>query len=174
MEQQTLLTIMTVFVCVAALALLLQAGMMWGMYKAARGMQDTVSRLTPQAEALLPKVQALLETSQETIQESRRQIAEITSRTSEILATTHRQVQRIDSIMEDAQVRARNQMDRAEMVLDDAMERAQQTVSTLHGGVMKPLMQIQGVAIGLRTALQYLSRGRPNPQNAHSDEEMFI
>lgn len=174
MDQQTLLTVMTVFVSVAAVALVIQAAMLFGIYKAARGMQEAVGRVVPQAEALLPKAQALLETSHQTVQDSRQQIAEITSRTSEILAVTHKQVQRVDSLLEDASMRARVQMDRAEMVLDDAMGRTQQTVAAVHSGVMKPLQQIQGVAAGLRTAMQFLTRGRPNPAEAHSDEEMFI
>ena len=64
----------------------------------------------------------------------------------------------------------------AEVVLDDAMSRAQQTVAMVHGGVLKPLHQVQGVAAGLRTAIMFLTRGRPNPEDAHlhADEEMFI
>ena len=49
MDQQTLLTVMTVFVCVAAIALAIQAAMLYGMYRAARGMQETVGRVVPQA-----------------------------------------------------------------------------------------------------------------------------
>ena len=167
MDQQTLLTVMTVFVCVAAAALLIQAGFLFGIYKSARGLQENVQRLTP-------KVESLLETSRQTIEDSRRQIADITSKTSEILETTRRQVNRVDELLEDAAARARVQMDRAELVLDDAMVRAQRTVALVEGGIVKPLMQIQGVAAGIKTAITFLLRGRPNPADAHADEEMFI
>jgi len=167
MDQQTLLTVMTVFVCVSAAALLIQAGLLFGIYKSARGLQENVQRL-------LPKIESLLETSRQTIEDSRRQIADITSKTSEILETTRRQVNRVEELLEDAASRARVQMDRAELVLDDAMVRAQRTVALVEGGVVKPLMQIQGVAAGIKTALTFLLRGRPNPANAHADEEMFI
>ena len=167
MDQQTLLTVMTVFVCVAAAALLIQAGLLFGIYKAARGLQDNVQRL-------MPKIESLLETSRQTIEDSRKQIADITSKTSEILETTRKQMQRVDEFMEDATSRARVQLDRAEMVLDDAMGRTQRTVALVEGGILKPLMQIQGVAAGLKTAIMFLMRGRPNPVDAHADEEMFI
>jgi hypothetical protein len=167
MDQQTLLTVMTVFVCVAAAALLIQAGFLFGIYKSARGLQDNAHRLTP-------KIESLLETSRQTIEDSRRQIADITSKTSEILDITRRQVNRVDELLEDAASRARVQMDRAELVLDDAMVRAQRTVALVEGGIVKPLMQIQGVAAGIKTAITFLLRGRPNPADAHADEEMFI
>ena len=60
------------------------------------------------------------------------------------------------------------------MVLDDTMNRAHETVAFVHGGIMKPLREIQGVAAGLRTAINFLMRGRPDPAHAHADEEMFI
>jgi hypothetical protein len=65
-------------------------------------------------------------------------------------------------------------MDRAELVLDDAMGRAQRTVALVEGGIVRPLQQIQAVAAGIKTAITFLTRGRPNPADAHADEEMFI
>ena len=166
MEQQ-LLTVMTVFVAVAAVALVLQLATLFGIYKAARGMQQNVQRI-------LPKVETLLETSRQTIDDSRKQIADITTKASEILDVTRKQVDRVDGILEEAAARARVQFDRAESVLDDAMTRAQRTVAVVEGGIVKPVLQIQGVAAGIKTALTFLLRGRPNPLDAHSDEEMFI
>jgi hypothetical protein len=167
MDQQQLLTVMTVFVIVAAVALIVQAAMLAGIYKAARGMQDNVQRL-------MPKLEGLLETSRITINDSRQQIADITAKTKEILDLTRKQVDRVDEILADASARARIQLDRAEFVLDDAMGRAQRTVALVEGGIVKPIQQIQGVAAGIKTAITFLMRGRPNPSDAHADEEMFI
>jgi uncharacterized membrane-anchored protein YhcB (DUF1043 family) len=167
MDEHTLLTVMTVFVIVAAVALLIQAAMLVGIFMASRGLQQNVQRLTP-------KIEGVLETSRQTIEDSRKQIADITAKTSEILETTRKQVHRIDEFLDDAAARARVQMDRAEMVLDDAMVRTQRTVAVVEGGILKPIMQVQGVAAGIKTALSFLLRGRPNPEDAHSDEEMFI
>jgi len=167
MDEHSLLTVMTVFVIVAAIALLIQAGMLVGIFRASRGLQQNVQRLTP-------KIEGVLEVSKQTIEDSRKQVADITSKTSEILETTRKQVQRIDEFLDDATARARVQMDRAEMVLDDAMVRTQRTVAVVEGGILKPIMQVQGVAAGIKTALTFLLRGRPNPEDAHSDEEMFI
>jgi ElaB/YqjD/DUF883 family membrane-anchored ribosome-binding protein len=167
MDQQTLLATMTVFVIVAAVALIIQAGFLFGVYKASRGMNDKVQQL-------MPKIQTLLDTSNKTLNESRQQIAEITSKANVILDLAQVQVRRVDEIMEDAHARAKVQMDRAEMILDDAMIRAQRTAALVEGGIAKPIREIQGVAAGIRAALLFLTKGRPNPSRATSDEEMFI
>jgi cell division protein FtsL len=167
MDQQTLLTVMTVFVCISAIALLIQAGMLFGIYRSARALQENVQRL-------LPKIESLIDISRQTVEDSRKQILDITSKTSGILETARQQLERVEGVIEDATARAHIQLERAEMVVDDAMQRAHETVALVHGGIMKPLREIQGVAAGLRTVLQFLLRGRPNPTQATSDEEMFI
>ena len=168
MDPNTLLVVMAVFVVVSAFALLIQAGLLFGIYKSARGLEESVRRV-------LPKVEALVETSREVVEDSRKQIAEITTRTTDILDLTRKQLARVDEVLEDAAARARVQLDRAEMVIDDTMTRAQETVAMVHGGIMKPLKEINAVAMGLRVALQFLMRGgRPNPTEATADEEMFI
>lgn len=168
MDQQTLLIIMTVFVIVAAVALTIQAGLLFGIYRASRTLEQNTTRL-------LPKVEALVETSRVAVDDSRRLIDEITVKAGDILDVARRQLARVDEVLEDASVRVRVQLDRAEMVLDDTMNRAHETVAIIHGGIMRPLREIQGVASGLRTALNFLMRGRrPDPAHAHADEEMFI
>jgi hypothetical protein len=175
MDQQTLLILMTAFVAIAAIALLIQAGLLFAIFKTTRAVDEKAQRLLPKVEALMPKVEALVESSRVAVEDGRRQIAEITSRTTEILDTTRVQLGRVDAVMQDVTTRAAIQLDRAEMVLDDAMNRAQETVALVHSGVMKPLRQIQAVATGLQAVVNYLMRGRNgNPARATVDEEMFI
>jgi hypothetical protein len=164
MDQQTLLT---VFVGVATVALVLQLATLFGIYKASQSMNDKVQQL-------MPKVENLIETSRRTVEDSRVQILDITSKTSDILDTARKQLDKVEEVIDDATARAKVQMDRAEMVLDDAMVRTQRTVATVESGIVKPVREIQGVAAGLRTAILFLAKGRPNPTQATSDEEMFI
>jgi|SRR5580658_1046119 ABC-type transporter Mla subunit MlaD len=176
MDQQTLLIVMTAFVCIAAIALLIQAGLLFAIFKTTRAVDEKAQRLLPKVEALLPKVEALVESSRTAVDDGRRQIAEITSRTADILDTARAQLGRVDAVMDDVTERAGIQLDRAEMVLDDAMNRAQETVALVHSGVMKPLRQIQAIAAGLQAVVNYFLRGgrSGNPTRATVDEEMFI
>jgi hypothetical protein len=168
MDQQALLVVMTVFVIVAAIALVIQAAMLYGVRKSALAVEQRVATLAP-------KVEALAETSRAAIDEGRANMAEISLRSKEILDATRRQLTTIEDVLEDAAERARVQFDRAEMVVDDAMSRAQETVAVFHGGIMKPIREINGVAAGVRAAIHYFMRGgRPNPDQVTADEEMFI
>ena len=167
MDQALLITI-AVFVFVSAIAMCIQAGLLFGIYRATRTLEE---KTIP----MLPKIDALVETSRATVEENRKQIHEITIKTNEILDSTKTQLVRIDAVLEDATARAKIQLDRAEMVIDDTMHRAQETVAVVHTGIMKPLREIQGVAAGLRAGLNYLMRGRHDgPVHATADEEMFI
>jgi flagellar biosynthesis protein FliQ len=165
---QTLLIIIAVFVFVAAIALCIQAGLLFGIFRAARSLED-------KAMPLIPKLDALVDSTRAAVDDSRQQIHDITVKTNEILDSTKKQLARVDEVLEDAAARARVQFDRAEMVLDDTMHRAHETVAMVHSGIMKPLREIQGVTAGIRAALNYLARGRNGgPVHASADEEMFI
>ena len=167
MDQNLLLIIMAVFVFVSAVALCIQAGLLFGIYRSAKAMEE-------KASTLMPKVDALVDSSKAAVDESRKKIDELTIKTSDILDVTRKQLARVDEVLEDAAGRARVQMDRAEMVLDDTMHRAHETVALVHTGIMRPLKEIQGVTAGIRAALNFLMRGRNGRVPATADEEMFI
>ncbi len=168
MDNQNLLYVMTAFVVIAGLSLFLQLLCMFGMYRTLRGLQEKVT-------AMLPKVESLIEASQKAVVEGKQQILEVTAKTNEILDSARRQLVKVEEVVNDATSRAKVQMDRAELVLDDTMTRAHEAVALVHGGVMRPLREIHGLAAGLRAALMHLaSGGRTSVEQATQDEEMFI
>jgi hypothetical protein len=168
MDEHSLLVVMSVFVFVAAVAMLVQAGYLFGIYKTLRSIQENTSRV-------LPKVEALVTSSQAAVEDGRATIAEITTKAHAILDTSQKQLQTVEDFLTEAASRGRVQMDRAELFLDDTMGRAQQTVAMVHSTVITPIRQINGLATGIRAALQFILRGnRPSPDRATVDEEMFI
>jgi hypothetical protein len=165
MDQNTLLLI---FVGLATAAMIFQAAMLYGTYKASRAMQESIV-------PLVPKIEALVESSRSAIEENKIKLREITDKTNQILDTAKKQMATVEDLLEDAAARTRRQLERAEIVLDDAMDRTQETVALVHQGVLKPLRGIHGIAAGIRAAIQVLVRGgRPSPDRATVDEEMFI
>lgn len=168
MDQQTLLTLLTIFVIVAAVALVIQAGMLIGLFIVARSLQTKITEI-------LPDVQNLIGISKRTLQSVEKHVDKIGSTSGAILDVTKQQLAKVDELLSDATTRAKVQMERAEMVLDDAMTRTQQTVSLVQRGVVRPVREVYGVFAGIRTTLSYLGRsGRPTVDHATSDEEMFI
>lgn len=175
MDQTTLLYVMTAFVIIAAIALCIQAGMLVAMNRTTKALHDKVAPLVPKVESLVPKVELLVESTRSTVEQSKKQLAEITTRATEILDSTKHQLAMVEEVVTDASARARVQMERVELVLDDTLSRAHETVATVHNGIMKPLKELNGIAAGLKAAVAFLARGnRPSVAQATSDEEMFI
>jgi hypothetical protein len=169
MDNQTIfLALIAVFVAISAAAMIFQAAMLYGTYKASREMRDRILPLTV-------KVDALVETSRSAVDEARIQIVEITTKTSQILDVAKQQMETVEELLEDASLRTRRQMRNAEIVVEDALSRAQETVELVHKGILAPVRGINGVAAGIRAALVFLMRGtRPSPDQVTVDEEMFI
>ncbi|HLJ44518.1 MAG TPA: hypothetical protein VKU01_00835 [Bryobacteraceae bacterium] len=167
-DQTALLSIIAAFVFIAAVALCIQAGFLFGLYRTAKALEQ---KLVP----LIPRVESLVDSTRTTVDQSRKQIVDITTKANEILDSTRSQLAKVEDVVTDATQRAKIQMERMELVLDDTMSRAHETVAVVHTGIMRPLREINGIAIGIRTALAYLARGnRPSVAQATSDEEMFI
>ena len=169
MENQTVfLVIIAIFVAISAAAMIFQAVMLYGTYKAAKEMRDRILPLTV-------KVDALVDTSRSLITDAKTTIAEVTVKTNQILDVALVQMQTVEEFLEDASLRTRRQLERAEIVVDDALSRAQDTVELVHKGVLAPIRGINGVAAGVRAAMEFLLRGtRPSPDQVTVDEEMFI
>jgi hypothetical protein len=155
-------------VVVSALALILQALLMLGLYKSSVA-------IGKEAAAIASQVESFVESTQRTLEQSRKQIADVAAKTSEVLDLTHKQLVRIDDVLGEATFRARVQMDRVEMIVDDSLELLQNTTAGLQRAVLRPVREITGLAAGLQAALSFLFRGeRMTVEQATHDEEMFI
>ena len=168
MDQQILLILLVIFVALSAIAMLIQAGTLLGLFLIARKLQEKIMPIIPQVEAIVG-------TTRRTVEGVEKHIDKIGNTSNAILDATKQQVAKVDELLTDATTRAKVQMERAEMVLDDSMSRVQETVSYVQSGVMRPVREVYGVFAGLRTAIAHLGRAsRPTVDHATSDEEMFI
>lgn len=182
MSSDSLLTLLTVFVAVAAVALLVQAAMLVGLFVAARKMQQQVSAFTPQiqgvlstAQATLASAQATLASAEETITQTRQQVLAATTKANNVMDMAKVQMEKVDVLLSDATSRAKVQMEKVELAVDDTVSRVHESVSLVHNGIVKPLREINGITTGIRAAFQHLLTGRrPSVDQATQDEEMFI
>jgi hypothetical protein len=168
MDNQTLLYIMTAFVVIAGLSLFFQLVFIFGIYRSSKALQA-------KATELLPKVESLVDASHNAVVEGKQQILDITAKTNEILDSTKRQLAKVEDVVADASARAKVQLERAELVIDDTVTRAHEAVSSVHGGIMRPLREIHGVAAGIKAVVGHLASGRRSDVlRVTQDEEMFI
>lgn len=168
MNENTLLILLIIFVAISAVALLIQAVSLLGLFMVARDIRTKLLKVWPE-------VQEIVGISRRGVERVEKHIDKIGAASVQIVDTTKLQVAKIDDLLSDANARAKVQMERAEMVLDDTMTRVQETVSIVQRCVLRPVREVYGFWSGVRTTLQYLGRGtRPTVDHATSDEEMFI
>ena len=168
MDSNLLMFVMTLFVVLSAVALFLQAGLLYGIYKSVRTVQEQTSSMLPQIKSILTKAES-------TIDQSQRNIVEITTKANEMMDIGKTQLVRLDAVLNDASSRAKVQIEKAEMVVDDTMSRVHESVAAVHNGILRPIREIHGVAAGVKTAVTYFLRGgRPSVDQATQDDEMFI
>jgi len=151
MDQNTLLIVLIVFVAVAAIALLMQAIALIGVFVIARQVRSRVFLMWPQIENIVGA-------AKKTTEEAGKHINSIGQTSVDIVGIAKQQLVKVDGLLDDATTRAKVQMERAEMVLDDSMTRFQSTVTVVQRGVIRPIREVQGFFTGVRTALQFLGR----------------
>ena len=186
MDQQTVLTI---FVALCALAMLIQAGMLIGVFLVAKRMEAKVTALMPEIQgivgqvqttipevrAVIPQVQSIVASTKQIVEETKKHASDIGIKATAVAEVAKGQVMKLDALLTDFSDRAKVQLDRAEMVLDDTMSRTQQTVTVVQQGVLSPIREVHGLVAGVRAAIGHLGRSRrPTVDHATSDEEMFI
>ncbi|MGB9604587.1 MAG: hypothetical protein ACPL88_01755 [Bryobacteraceae bacterium] len=167
MDQSSLLTLMFVAMGVATLAIIVQAILLAGVYRANRRMKEQMVALAAKAEPALESAHKLLE-------ETRRTVTELSSRASEVLELSRKQLVRLDEVFMEAATRSRVQMERIELVLDDVISRFQETTELVQNGIIRPIRHINGLAAGIRAAIAALTGARTTVAEATHDEEMFI
>lgn len=182
MTDQMLIQVLVVLVALIAVSMVGQAVAMIGM-------SIGVKRLIRQLQPTIGKLESLAETSLAVVADNRanmaqvaaqaaqvsRQASEIALRTTELLDLSKTQMQRFDTVWTKAADRASAQIEKAELIVDDTLGRFHETVSTVHGGIMRPILSVNGLANGVRAALHAFVKGpRQSPQRVAQDEEIAI
>lgn len=168
MDQTALLSVITAFIIIAALALCIQAAAAVAMLKRTRSILVTI-------QPLVPKLEALLDNAQTAVEQSGHQVADIAARATDILESTKRQLGLMEEVVTDATARAHVQLERVEFVLDDTISRTHEAVAVLHQSITRPLRGVYGIAAGLRAALGSLVRAKTSGvDHVTTDEEIFI
>jgi methyl-accepting chemotaxis protein len=166
---------MLAFVIVAALAIVLQTGILFALYKATREsttrMEAIVGRLEQQATPVLATAQAILDDAQP-------KLAEITSNLAESTATVRVNVAQMAEVTADIVDRARFQAARLDELVTTTVDRLEIASDVVHHGVLGPVRRVQAIVQALSAGIGFLratrARKKALSNNGGPDEEMFI
>jgi methyl-accepting chemotaxis protein len=169
--------IMTIFVVVAAIAMVLQLGTLFALFLALRKtserLEAVVGRLESQTTPILATAHAILD-------EAQPKISEITSNLAESTATVRAHVAEMAEATTEIVGRARLQAERIDEVVGNTLSRIELTTEFVQQSVITPIRRIQAVVQAISAGWGILRANRSrrktasNSSGADADEEMFI
>jgi methyl-accepting chemotaxis protein len=165
-------TWLIVFVALTAAAILLQAGILAGMYFAVR---KTSAKVESLAEEVKTKVLPTAELAHSMIADLRPKIENIVENVSSSTTVLRTQVERVDATLTDIVDRTRLQVIRADEFVNSTMDKLEETREAVQRTVVSPVRHISGLMHGLTAGVEaFFSRKRDRgPSNVQQDE-MFI
>jgi methyl-accepting chemotaxis protein len=165
-------TWLIVFVALTAIAILLQAGILGGMFLAVR---KTGAKVEALAEEVKTKVLPTAELAHSMISEMRPKIENIVDNVSTSSTMMRTQMERVDATLTDIVDRTRLQVIRADEFVNSTMDKLEETREAVQRTVVSPVRQISGLMHGVTAGVEaFFSRKRERgPVNVPQDE-MFI
>ncbi len=161
------------FIAITAAAVVIQAGMLIGMYLATR---KTSARVEALAGEVRTKVLPTVEIAQSMLTDLRPKIETMVANVSESSAMVRAQVERLDATFSDVLDRTRLQVIRADELVGRTLDRVEQTTDMVHNTVVSPIRQASGLVQGLTAGLEFFFSGRRRQRNGRpvAQDEMFI
>jgi hypothetical protein len=165
-------TYLTVFIAVTAAAVLLQAGILAGMFFA---MKKTSAKVEMLAEEVKTKVLPTAELAHSMITELRPKIETVMDNVSVSTTVLRTQLERIDATLTDIVDRTRLQVIRADEFVTGTMDKLEETREVVQRTVVSPVRYLSGIAHGVSVGLEAFF-GRRHGRNSVSvpQDEMFI
>jgi hypothetical protein len=164
--------LLMVFIAVTALAVLIQAGVLAGMYLALKKNSSQVESLAAEVRT---RALPLVEQAQSMLSELRPRIETFMSNASESSTLVRAQIQRVDATLNDVLDRTRLQVIRADELVTRTFDQVEDTTETVHRAVVSPVRQLSGLVAGVTAGLDFLLGARRNRNGAPAThDEMFI
>jgi hypothetical protein len=169
-------TWVAIFVSVAAVAILLQAGILLAMFMEMRRTTQRLERFTADLESrlapILSRVQILLEDTQP-------RITEMIADASHVVYLARAQAQKADRVFTEASDRLRGQLVRADRILTGALEAVEDAGSKFNHSVWRPMHKVSALVQGIKVGIDLLRSRRGNRRNPEEpleqqEEELFI
>src|SRR5579885_3408018 len=160
------------FIAVTAFAVLLQAGILAGMYVA---MRKTSAKVESLADEVKNKVLPTAELAHSMMSDLRPKIETVVDNVSVSTTMLRTQLERVDATLTDIVDRTRLQVIRADEFVNSTMDKLEETREAVQRTVVSPVRHLTGLMHGLGAGFEALfSRKRGRTPLAASQDEMFI
>ncbi|HXX19144.1 MAG TPA: hypothetical protein VEJ46_07055 [Candidatus Acidoferrum sp.] len=161
------------FIVVAAIAIVIQMGILVAMFVQIRVALKQFTRIANQLQARIDPI--LLRTNR-ILEDSEDRIRSIMGDAAELTRLARSQAQKVDRVFTDAVERLRVQVIRADQILTGTLEVIEDAGSTFKSKLWQPFQQASAVLKGVKAGLDFIrgQKRRPEPDSVTQDEELFI
>jgi hypothetical protein len=170
MEQNTGLTVALILV---AIAVLMQAGAMLGIWLAFRKVTEQIERVRTDVKQ---RIDPLTEAALAIVNNSREPLQTITANLAEISRMLRDRTANADQVAGELLDKSRSQITRIDQMVTELVDKVETTADAVQRGVLGPIQEVSAVVKGVRSGLEFLfSRRRvTNVSEATQDEQLFI
>ena len=195
MSEDVFRIVVTAAVSLAALAFVVQTGVVIAFYRGYKRevqpvftkvgpiledkVRPAIEKIGPLAEKItlmVDKATTALATTNQIMEETRPRISEITAETAALARSGREHVDHLASILLDASERARTRLEQIDQTVESTVAQVEHVSDSMKRVVMRPVKEVNGVAAGISAAVSTLVHGsrRSSVESATQDEEMFI
>ena len=161
-----------VFIVVTALAVVIQAGILAGMFLALR---KTSAKVESLAEEIKTKILPAAELAHEMLADLRPKIDTVMDNVAVSTTVLRTQVERLDATLTDMLDRTRLQVIRADEFVNSTMDKLEETREAVQRTVVSPVRHITAIMHGLTTGFDaFFGRRRERSAASAPQDEMFI
>jgi len=166
-------TILATFVVIAALALLAQAVIFYGIFEALRRIERSFRQTS---SGTIQRLEDLSQAVTNFLSESREPVRTITANLAGITTMLRERSMHVDAVLAEVVDRSRDQIIRFDQTLTAMMAKVETTADAVGRGVLAPINEVSAIAKGVQRGLEFLfSRRRAaSASEPHHDEQMFI
>lgn len=161
------------FIVIAALAIIIQMGILVAMFVQVRFAVTTFTRM---GKELQDKINPILQRTNRILENSEDRIASIMGDAAELTRLARGQAQKADRVVTEATERLRAQIIRTDQILTGTLELIEEAGSTFRRKLWEPVNQVSAVVKGIKAGLEFFrNAGRDKEgDGATQDEELFI
>ena len=170
MDNNTTQTLLVIFVAVAAISILMQAGFTVAMFIGARKAQKKLMELADDVRLhALPVIMS----SREVVQDISPKLKAITENLTVTTATLRSKADQIGVVVSDVTNRAHAQASRVDGMVKGTLDGLTSAVQAIEHGVAAPVRQVNGLINGLRAGVDVLRKKTPT-NHLDPEEDLFV
>jgi hypothetical protein len=166
---------MEFFSIVAAIALVVQVGILIGLFLQLKRTTESINRMV---NDLHTRIGPILTRTQILLDDTQPKITALVDDASHVVYLARAQAQKMDRVFTDASDRLRGQLVRADRILSGTLEAVEDAGTQMRRSFLGPVQKASAIVQGIKVGLDFLRARRGQKESIHEnleqEDELFI